>query len=93
MVESHGIRTVNLSINLAISRKIGAPRTVFVRFPHGASFGEPGQVNQQMTVLRDLFWALQDLTEPGQILEPGYRWRRTDYPPVDPATFLRTPDA
>ena len=89
MVESHGIQTVNLSINLSISRKIGAPRTVFVRFPYGTSFGEPGNIDQQRTVLRDLFWAVQDITEPGTIVEPGYRWRRTEYPPVDAVSFLR----
>ena len=89
MVESYGIRTVNLSINLSISRKIGAPRAVFVRFPYGTSFGEPGNVEQQRTVLRDLLWAVQDITAPGTIVEPGYRWRRTGYPMVTPWSFLR----
>jgi hypothetical protein len=89
VVESYGIATVNLSINLEISRKIGAPRAVFVKFPHGAALGEPGNVPQQLTVLRDLFWALQDLTEPGSIVEADYRWRRTEYPAVSVESFLR----
>ncbi len=88
-MESYGIATVNLSINLSISRKIGAPRTVFVKFPYGTSFGEPGHVDQQRTVLRDLFWALQDITTPGTIVQPGYRWRRTEYAPVHPDSFIR----
>ena len=84
---------MNLSINRAISSRIGCPRTVFVKFPHGASFGEPGARDQQLTVLRDLFWSLQDLKEPGAIVEPGYRWRRTDYPPVPLESFVRNPSA
>lgn len=78
---------MDLSINRGITERIGAPRGVFVRFPHGASLGEPGAIDQQRTVLRDLLWAAQDLREPGTIVEPGYRWRRTRYAPVDPASF------
>jgi len=89
VVESYGIPTVCLSINLAITERIGAPRSMFVRFPHGASLGEPQAVDQQRSVLRDLLWALQDLEEPGHIVQPGYRWRRTSYGPVDPNSFQR----
>lgn len=89
VVEENQIPTVSLSINRSISSRIGCPRTVFVKFPHGASFGEPGARDQQLSVLRDLFWALQDLREPGAIVEPGYRWRRTDYAPVPLESFLR----
>ena len=81
---------MSLSINLEISEKIGAPRTVFVRFPHGAPFGEPGAMNQRMTVLRDLLRTLQEASEPGVIVEPGYQWRRTEYPPVAPSSFAET---
>ncbi len=90
VLESHGISTVCLSINRDISERLRCPRTVFVKFPHGASLGEPGARDQQLTVLRDLFWALQDLSEPGRIVEPGYRWRRSTYEPVDPASFVRS---
>ncbi len=80
---------MNLSINLDISRKVPAPRTVFVRYPHGAPFGVPGDRLGHLTVLRDLFWAVQDLQEPGRILDPGYRWRRTEWQPVTPESFVR----
>ena len=88
MVEASGIPTISLSINRDISAKIGAPRTVFVHFPHGAPFGEPGAKNQRMTVLRDLLRTLQEASEPGVIVEPGYRWRRTEYPPVALDSFV-----
>jgi D-proline reductase (dithiol) PrdB len=89
VLEEHGIVTVNLSINLELSRRVRAPRTVFVRYPHGAPFGVPGDRLGHLTVLRDLFWAAQDLREPGRILDPGYRWRRTTWEPVTPESFLR----
>jgi len=38
---------------------------------------------------RGLFWALQQLEEPGAIVEPGYRWRKSAYPPVAFETFAR----
>lgn len=70
-----------------MSQKLRAPRTVFVKFPFGASFGEPHNVNQQLTLLRDMFWALQKLEKPGEIVEPGYRWRKTSYEPVNSDSF------
>jgi len=89
VLEGRGIVTACLSINRDISVRIGAPRTVFVRFPHGTAFGEPHAVDQQRTVLRDLLWAAQQQAEPGVMIEPGYRWRRTEYSPVDSASFQR----
>jgi len=60
-----------------------------VRYPHGAPFGVPGDRMGHLTVLRDLFWAAQDLDEPGTILDPGYRWRRTSWEAVETQGFLR----
>lgn len=91
MLEGHGIPTVCLSINAAWSRKVPGPRNVLLKYPYGAPFGEPGQVDQQMTVLRDLLWALQSATEPGVIIERPYRWRRTEYPAVAPEAFSQPP--
>ncbi len=78
---------MNLSINLEISRRAVAPRTVFVPYPHGAPFGVPGDRDGHLTVLRDLVRALFEVEEPGTILEPGYRWRRTAWEPVTPESF------
>jgi hypothetical protein len=40
-----------------------------------------------MTLLRDLLLAAQELTTPGAILEPEYRWRRTVFQPVAMSSF------
>ncbi|MBI5586794.1 MAG: hypothetical protein HY889_00330 [Deltaproteobacteria bacterium] len=42
----------------------------------GHPFGEPGRVEQQMTVLRSAFKALVTIREPGTIIDLPYRWRR-----------------
>ena len=78
---------MNLSINRGISEKIRAPRTLFVHFPHGASFGEPGNANQQLTILRDLLALVYEATEPGAIVDATYRWRRTEYALIGPEAF------
>jgi hypothetical protein len=45
--------------------------------------GEPGNRNQQRTILKELFGALYRITEPGTIIDLPYRWRRDEYEPVD----------
>jgi hypothetical protein len=65
--EASGIPTVSLSINRQISEKILAPRAAFVKFPRGASFGEPHNRLQQMTILRELLLLLQTATTPDGI--------------------------
>ena len=56
------------------------PRTVFVRWPYGHPFGEPGNAAQQRAVLRAAFKALAEIAEPGAIVDLPFRWRRETYP-------------
>jgi len=82
VVESYGISTVSLSLNRELSEKIGAPRTLYLRYPYGAPLGEPGNVNQQRAILKDMFAALETIEEPGTIIDLPYRWRRDTFAPV-----------
>jgi D-proline reductase (dithiol) PrdB len=90
VVESYGMSTVALSLNREISEKILAPRTLYLRFPYGAPLGEPGNVNQQRTIFKEMCEALAFLKEPGIIVEMPYRWRRDTYGPVDFAALNNT---
>ncbi len=83
VVESYGMSTVALSLNREISEKIRAPRTLYLRFPYGSPLGEPGNVDQHLTILRDMLAALVRIDEPGIILDLPYRWRRETYRPVE----------
>ncbi len=82
VVESYGICTVALSLNREISRKVESPRCLYLRFPYGAALGEPGNVDQQRTILRDMFDALRTVDCAGTIVDLPYRWRRDGYEPV-----------
>ncbi|MEW6554132.1 MAG: hypothetical protein AB1384_07585 [Actinomycetota bacterium] len=82
VVESYGICTVSLSLNRELSEMIGAPRTLYLRYPYGAPLGEPGNVNQQRAILKDMFAALETIREPGTIIDLPYRWRRDTFAPV-----------
>ena len=88
VIEEHGIPTISLSINREFSEKIPAPRSAFVKFPYGAAFGEPGNADQQRTLLRDLLVILQRASEPGKIEDLPYQWRRTKYERPDKESFL-----
>jgi len=55
------------------------PRALFLRWPFGHPLGEPGNVAQQMTIIRDAFKYLKDINEPGAIIDLPYRWKREKY--------------
>ena len=52
---------------------------MFLRWPYGHPFGEPGNPAQQRTVLREALKALREIAEPGTIVDLPYRWRRETY--------------
>jgi D-proline reductase (dithiol) PrdB len=52
---------------------------VFLRWPYGHPFGEPGNAAQQRAVLRAALKALVEITAPGTIVDLPYRWRRETY--------------
>ncbi len=71
-----------------MSEKILAPRAAFVGFPWGASFGEPKNRLQQMTILRELFLLLQTAKKPGVLEDLPYKWRRSTYEEVEWDSFI-----
>lgn len=81
-IERNGIPTISVSISETASRLALPPRTVYVRWPFGHAFGEPGNEAQHHTVLADALDLLEHATEPGTLKKLPYRWRRHHY--VDP---------
>jgi len=78
IVENAGISTICIVSLKAIAEQVRPPRTLHLAWPFGHPLGEPGNRVQQLAVLHA---ALQGLVtaQPGQILEPGWRWRREQY--------------
>jgi D-proline reductase (dithiol) PrdB len=78
-VEAAGIATIVVSIARDLTAAVGTPRAIFLRWPLGHPLGEANRPAQQRSVI---FVGLQQLLAaevPGQIAEPGWRWRREQY--------------
>jgi D-proline reductase (dithiol) PrdB len=75
-IEAAGIPTVGISILKEVTQKVRPPRAIFLRYPLGHPLGEAFHATQQRAILSDALSALETVTQPGTILEPGYRWRR-----------------
>jgi D-proline reductase (dithiol) PrdB len=80
-IEQAGIPTVSVSIVREYTEKVKPPRAVFLRWPFGHPFGEPGNKNQQSAVLAKALAVLQTAASPGTIVDPGWRWKRESYSP------------
>lgn len=75
-IEAEGIPTVGISLLREVTEKVRPPRTLFLRYPFGQPLGEALNIAQQRTILLDVLAALETITIPGAILDPGYAWRR-----------------
>ncbi len=78
-IEKAGIPTISISILRKLTEEVRPPRAIYLKWPFGHPLGEPGNVAQQMTVLRDAFKALKEIKEPGTIIDLPYRWKREKY--------------
>ena len=78
-IEPAGIPTVGISILKEVTQRVRPPRAIFLRYPLGHPLGEAFHATQQRTILWDALSALETVTQPGTILEPGYRWRRHQF--------------
>ena len=77
VIEREGIPTVALTFSSDLTRLIGTPRALAVRFPYGAPFGNPLNRWLQTRVLREALALLESATEPNTIQPSEYRWRQT----------------
>ena len=74
-MESRGIPTVSLTLIPELTRIVGAPRAVSVRFPFGAPAGDPGNASLHRAVLLESLRTLQEAREAGTVRESALRWR------------------
>jgi len=76
------VTTVGLALVREVAVAARAPRLLFVHWPFGHALGEPGKVEQQRAVLRDMFSMARRALRPGLVVDLPYRWRRESYPPI-----------
>ena len=75
-IETAGLPTIGITLQREITRRVRPPRALSLRYPFGHPMGEAFAKAQQRTILVDALRALESVSVPGTILEPGYRWRR-----------------
>ena len=75
-IETTGLPTIGITLQREITRRVRPPRALYLRYPFGHPMGEAFATAQQRTILVDALRALETVSVPGTILEPGYRWRR-----------------
>ena len=75
-IEADGLPTVGITLQKDITRVVRPPRALYLRYPFGHPMGEAFAAAQQRTILVDALTALETVSTPGEIVEPGYRWKR-----------------
>ena len=76
-IERVRIPTVALTFSSDLTRLIGTPRALSVRFPYGAPFGNPFNRWLQTRVLGEALTLIAEATEPNTIRASAYRWKQT----------------
>lgn len=75
-IERQGLSTISITLRPEITWGVKVPRAVYLRFPIGNPVGEAGKPEQQRIILHAVLEQLQEIQEPGTIVELPYRWRR-----------------
>jgi hypothetical protein len=81
-IEACGVTTVSLALVRELAVAVKAPRMLYLHWPFGHALGEPGNVNQQRTILHDMFSMARVAPRPGLIVDLPYQWKRQTYAPV-----------
>jgi len=81
-IEAQGVTTVGLALVREVAVAARAPRFLYLHWPFGHALGEPGNVDQQRTVLHDMLSLAAAAPRPGLVIDLPYRWRRETYTPV-----------
>lgn len=80
-IEARGIATASLTLLPEITRAVGVPRALALKFPFGAPCGDPGNASLQQAVLAEALELLAS-AERGELRTSRHLWRRAgDVPP------------
>ncbi len=74
VVEEAGIPTVSVSTGRDITALVRPPRSLFVNFPMGNTFGRPGDTAMQTEILRAALDFAVTATEPGVLVDLPQQW-------------------
>ena len=74
VVEEFGVPTVTVSTGRDITALVRPPRSLFVNFPMGNSFGKAGDTAMQTKILRVALNLAVTATEPGVLVDLPIAW-------------------
>ena len=74
VVEEAGIPTVTVSTGRDITALVNPPRSLFINFPMGNSFGKAEDTAMQMEILQAALDFAVSATEPGVLVDAPYVW-------------------
>ena len=74
VVEEAGIPTVNVSTGRDITALVRPPRSLFVNFPMGNTFGRAGDTAMQTKILRAALDFAVTADAPGQLVDLPLKW-------------------
>ncbi len=73
-IEAAGIATVSVTLYRQVTAKLRVPRALSLRFPFGYPLGDAFDIDFQHRIIRHALEALEELREPGTIVDLPYRW-------------------
>ncbi len=73
-LEAHGLSTILVTMMPHWAEKVGVPRTLAVEFPFGHTLGQPGNVEQQMGIIREALRVLATAVAPGTLVHSAAAW-------------------
>ncbi len=86
VVEEAGIPTVCISTGRDLTAKVKPPRSLFLNFPMGNTFGKSGDIDTQTTVLRMALDLVVTARQGGVLIDAPLQWPvpfTLDLPPAN----------
>jgi len=95
-MEAAGISTITISNIPDLTESVSVPRLAGIEFPVGRPFGNPGELEQQSTILKALLQLVEEMREPGEVHYLPFEWQektddkhpKPELPPI--AKYLAT---
>jgi D-proline reductase (dithiol) PrdB len=73
-IEAAGIATISIALCRDVVESVGTPRAVHYGFPFGFTLGESNDQAVQLRILKDTLRSLEDIDQPGTIVDLPYEW-------------------
>ena len=73
-IEAAGIATISIALCRDVVESVGTPRSVHYGFPFGLTLGESNDQAVQLRILKDTLRSLEDIDQPGTIVDLPYEW-------------------